>query len=123
VLLLVDHGPLITSRGVIMHVGIVRRFAAVTYPTHGQLILAEVDHAAIFGNELLTDLVAVTSQTWLPTAGAIDRRARSRRRCAALRGQRHKIARFRRRESFGCRRRRDRSLDVLTERRIVADRW
>jgi len=41
----VDHGPLITSGGVIMHVGMVRRFATITYPTHALLILAEVDDA------------------------------------------------------------------------------
>ena len=62
----VDHGPLITSRGVIAKVGMVRQFAAVTYPTHGLLILAEVDDAAGFGDELLADLAAVTSQTWPP---------------------------------------------------------
>jgi hypothetical protein len=62
----VDHGPLITSRGVIMSVGTVRQFATITYPTHGLLILAEVDDAAGFGDELLADLAAVTSQTWLP---------------------------------------------------------
>ena len=62
----VDHGPLITSRGVIMSVGMVRQFATVTYPTHGLLILAEVNDAAGFGDELLADLAAVTSQTWPP---------------------------------------------------------
>lgn len=62
----VDHGSLITGRGVIMHIGMVRRFATITYPTHGLLIMAEVDDAEGFGDELLHDIAAITSQTWLP---------------------------------------------------------
>jgi hypothetical protein len=68
----VDHGPLITGRGVIAHVGVVRRFATVTYPTHGLLIMAEVDHAQGFGDELLADVAAVCSQTWLPHAWGLS---------------------------------------------------
>jgi len=62
----VDHGPLITNRGMIMSVGMVRQFATVTWPTHGLLIMAEVDDAGGFGDELLRDIAAVTTQTWLP---------------------------------------------------------
>jgi hypothetical protein len=49
-----------------MHVGMVRQFATVTYPTHGLLVLAEVDDAEGFGDALLHDIAAVTTQTWLP---------------------------------------------------------
>jgi hypothetical protein len=64
----VDHGPLITGRGVIMSVGMLHQFATVTWPTHGLLILAEVDDANGFGDELLHDIAAVKTQTWLPHA-------------------------------------------------------
>jgi hypothetical protein len=70
-----NHGPLITPRGAIL--GMVRRFATVTYPTHGLLVLAKVDDdAANFGNELLADLAAVTSMTYLPPAWHLSIAAR-----------------------------------------------
>jgi hypothetical protein len=68
----VDHGPLITNHGVIRSVGMVRRFATVTWPTHGLLIMAEVDDADGFGDQLLHDITAVTTQTWLPHAWGLS---------------------------------------------------
>jgi hypothetical protein len=66
----VDHGPLISGRGVIMSVGTVRRFAAVTWPTHGLLVLAEVDHADGFGDELLHDMPRSRPSDGCRTTGA-----------------------------------------------------
>jgi hypothetical protein len=61
----VDHGPIIDSRGCIMNVGVVRYFEEIKYPTHGILALAEVDHAEGYGDQLLSDIAAITSQVWL----------------------------------------------------------
>jgi hypothetical protein len=36
--LLIDHGPIINSWGVVDHLGTVRRFAVVTYPVHGFVV-------------------------------------------------------------------------------------
>jgi hypothetical protein len=68
----VDHGPLLNSRGVIANVGIVRRFASVTYPRPGLLILAEVSSAEGFGDQLLADLTLMTQQSWLPPSWSLS---------------------------------------------------
>jgi hypothetical protein len=68
----VDHGPLINSRGVIANVGIVRYFAEIKYPMHGLLCLAEIDHAEGYGDALLADIAALTSQAWLPAGWGLS---------------------------------------------------
>jgi hypothetical protein len=68
----VDHGPLFNSHGVIAHVGMVRRFASVTYPVTGLLILAEVHDAEGYGDQLLHDIEVQLSQTWLPAGWAFS---------------------------------------------------
>jgi hypothetical protein len=66
VALRVDHGVLVNSSGVIASVGMVRRFASITYPVPGLLILAEIHKAEGFGDQLLSDLTLMTQQSWLP---------------------------------------------------------
>ena len=68
----VDHGPLLNSRGVIANVGVVRRFASVTYPAPGLLILAEVSPAEGYGDQLLADLTLMCRQTWLPPSWSLS---------------------------------------------------
>jgi hypothetical protein len=64
----VDHGPLISHRGVIMNVGTVRHFAEISSPVRGLLVLAEVDHSEGWGDSLLVDIGSILSQRWLPAA-------------------------------------------------------
>jgi hypothetical protein len=108
----VDHGPLITSRGVIKSVGTARRFAPITWPTDGLAVLAEIDGADGFGDDLLHDIAAVTSQTWLPHCWGLSCGACNRGCCPAVRGVGHKITCVRRREDPGCWRGRVAHLDA-----------
>ena len=68
----VDHGPLLNSRGFIADVGTVRRFASVTYPRPGLLILAEIASAEGFGDQLLADLRLMCQQLWLPPGWSLS---------------------------------------------------
>jgi hypothetical protein len=68
----VDHGVLLNSRGVIASVGTVRRFASVDYPVRGLLILAEIDHAEGYGDQLLRDLEVMMQQSWLPPSWGLS---------------------------------------------------
>jgi hypothetical protein len=63
----IEHGPLITNSGVIRYLGTVRRFAVVEYPVPGLLVLAEMDDIPEL-EDLLADLVAITTQRWLDPA-------------------------------------------------------
>ena len=63
--LLVDHGALIDSRGVIADVGTVRRFAAVTSPLPGLLCLGDIGRADGYGDRLLYD-IELMLQAWPP---------------------------------------------------------
>lgn len=67
-----NHGPLITSSGVIGYIGVARYFAAVTEPTSGLLVLGEIDEANGFGDRLLSDLAAETSMTYLPPSWGLS---------------------------------------------------
>ena len=62
-----NHGSLITNRSCIRYIGAVRRFAAVEHPVPGLLALAELDDIPEL-EDLLADLVAITSQRWLDPA-------------------------------------------------------
>jgi hypothetical protein len=65
--LMVDHGGVICSWGVIPHVGMVRRFAVVDYPVLGLLALAEVDEDVHgVGDSILHDVQSILAQLWLP---------------------------------------------------------
>jgi hypothetical protein len=65
--LMVDHGGVICSWGVIPHVGMVRRFAVVDYPVRGLLALAEVDEDVHgVGDSILHDVQSILAQLWLP---------------------------------------------------------
>jgi hypothetical protein len=44
----------------------VRRFAVVEYPINGLLCLGEIEDAAGFGDQLLSDIECMLSQEWLP---------------------------------------------------------
>ncbi len=67
----VNHGSLVSGRGVIKYVGACRRFAVVEYPTSGLLVLAEVDDIPELG-DLFADLQAMTSQRWLPPSWGLS---------------------------------------------------
>jgi hypothetical protein len=62
-----DHGPVITSRGCIRYIGVVRQFRAVEYPVPGLLALGEIDAIPEVA-ELFADLQAITRQRWLEPA-------------------------------------------------------
>jgi hypothetical protein len=62
----VDHGPLFDRHNVIMSIGKCRRFASVTHPVPGLLMLAEVGCVGTYGDQLLHDLEVQRSQSWLP---------------------------------------------------------
>jgi hypothetical protein len=62
-----EHGPLITNWGVIRYIGKVRRFAVVEHPVAGLLVLGEIDDIPEL-EDLLADLVAITTQRWLDPA-------------------------------------------------------
>ena len=68
----VDHGPLLNSRGFIANIGTVRRFASVIHPTPGLLILAEIDHAEGYGDQLLADIALMCQQSWLPPGWSLS---------------------------------------------------
>jgi hypothetical protein len=51
-----NHGPLISSRGVIATIGTARRFAPIEYPVNGLLCLAEIDDAEGNGDSVLSEL-------------------------------------------------------------------
>ncbi len=68
----VDHGPLLNSRGFIADIGTVRRFASVSYPRPGLLILAEVSAAEGYGDQLLRDLALMCQQSWLPASWSLS---------------------------------------------------
>jgi hypothetical protein len=63
----IKHGSLITNRSCIRYIGTVRRFAAVEHPVPGLLVLAELDDIPEL-EDILVDLVAITSQRWLDPA-------------------------------------------------------
>jgi hypothetical protein len=90
----VDHGPLINSRGEIADAGMVRRFAVVEYPINGLLCLGEIEDAAGFGDQLLSDIECMLSQEWLPAGWGMSL-AYGRR--LAVRGQPDPISAIRRR--------------------------
>ena len=69
--LLVDHGALIDSRGVIADMGAGAPFAAVTSPLPGLLCLGDVGRADGHGDQLLYDIELMLQQTW-PPAGRRD---------------------------------------------------
>jgi hypothetical protein len=62
----VDHGPLVSRRGVIANIGVAHTFAAVTVPVPGLLCLAEVEEAGGLGDWLLHDIDLMLQQRWLP---------------------------------------------------------
>jgi hypothetical protein len=73
----VDHGSLITNRGCLRYIGIARYFAAVESPAPGLLCVAELDHDDFgFGDQVIADLVAMTSQRWLPASWGMSIGAR-----------------------------------------------
>jgi hypothetical protein len=73
----VDHGSLITNRGAIRYIGTARYFATVESPAPGLLCVAELDHDDFgFGEQVIADLVAMTSQRWLPPNWAMSIGAR-----------------------------------------------
>jgi hypothetical protein len=63
----IEHGPLITNRSSIRYIGTVRRFAVIEHPVPGLLVLGEIDDIPEL-EELLADLVAITTQRWLDPA-------------------------------------------------------
>jgi hypothetical protein len=74
--LMLNHGPVFNSRGVMDSIGTVERFAAVQYPIPGLLILAEVGDAAGFGDSILRDIAKSLSfeyfdPTWSFSVGAL----------------------------------------------------
>src|SRR3954451_468105 len=56
----------------IANVGVVRRFASVTLPVPGLLILAEVHSAEGYGDQLLSDLTLMCQQVWLPPSWSLS---------------------------------------------------
>jgi hypothetical protein len=63
----IEHGPLVTNRSCIRYIGTVRRFAVVEHPVPGLLVLGEIDDIPEL-EDLLADLVAITTQRWLDPA-------------------------------------------------------
>lgn len=51
-----NHGPLISSRGVIATIGTAGRFAPIDYPVDGLLVLAEIHRAEGYGDSVLAEL-------------------------------------------------------------------
>jgi hypothetical protein len=70
--LLVDHGALIDSRGVIADMGAGAPFAAVMSPLPGLLCLGDVGRAGGHGDQLLYDIELMLQQTWPPAGGGIS---------------------------------------------------
>jgi hypothetical protein len=64
--ILVDHGPLVASWGLVDNVGEIGRFAHVTYPLDAMLILGQVDFAHGFGDTILDDLRMTLQQRYMP---------------------------------------------------------
>jgi hypothetical protein len=62
-----SHGPLLTRKGAIRHIGKIRKFAAISHPIPGLLVLGEIDDIPEV-EELLGDLRLMCSQTLLPPA-------------------------------------------------------
>lgn len=61
----VDHGGLVTRRGVLLDIGAVRRFACVTTPADGLLCLAQVAEGDI-GDNILHEINDGLRSTWGP---------------------------------------------------------
>jgi hypothetical protein len=62
----VDHGILVGRWGLVGSVGTIYRFAHVTYPLNGMLILGQVDFAHGFGDSILHDLRLTLQQRYMP---------------------------------------------------------
>jgi hypothetical protein len=71
--LMINHDLIISSWGVLSHIGTVRRFAAVDYPVPGLLALALVDEDVHgVGDSILHDVQSILSQRWLPAAWGVS---------------------------------------------------
>jgi hypothetical protein len=63
----IDHGPLITGRGVIANLGTVGHFTVIKQPVYGLLCIAQVARDQwSWGDALLHDIGRMLEQRWLP---------------------------------------------------------